>query len=122
MCADLGAGFVTAANMMQGLVAGAGAAAVAQVVVGVVVATPEVVEVGPDAPDAVPAQGATTGVRPPMRWNNNTLEFVLRRMSQIVSDGSKTDKCFKDKDVNSVAKLLGSTVVRLLVPLKCTIT
>ncbi|CAD6273322.1 unnamed protein product [Miscanthus lutarioriparius] len=41
-----------------------------------------------------------------MRWNNNTLGFVLRRMSQIVSDGSRTGKCIKDKDVNSVAKAL----------------
>jgi hypothetical protein len=70
------------------------------------VATPEVVEVGPDAPNVVPAQGAAAGVRPPMRWNNNTSGFVLRRMSQIVFDGSKTDKCFKDKNVNSVAKAL----------------
>ena len=41
-----------------------------------------------------------------MRWNNNTSRFVLRRMSQIVSDGSRADKCFKDKDVNHVAKAL----------------
>ena len=41
-----------------------------------------------------------------MRWNNNTSGFVLRRMSQIISDGSRTDKCFKDKDVNFVAKAL----------------
>jgi predicted transcriptional regulator len=27
-------------------------------------------------------------------------------MAQIVSDGSKTDKCFMDKDVNYVAKAL----------------
>jgi hypothetical protein len=39
-----------------------------------------------------------------MRWNNNTSGFVLRRMSQIVSDGSRTDKCLKDTDINSVAK------------------
>ncbi|CAD6233575.1 unnamed protein product [Miscanthus lutarioriparius] len=41
-----------------------------------------------------------------MRWNNNTSGFVLRRMSQIISDGSRTDKCFKDKDVNFVAEAL----------------
>ena len=41
-----------------------------------------------------------------MRWNNNTSGFVLRRMSQIISDGSRTDKCFKDKDVNFVAETL----------------
>ena len=41
-----------------------------------------------------------------MRWNNNSSGFVLRRMAQIVSDGSRADKCFKDKDVNHVAKAL----------------
>ena len=41
-----------------------------------------------------------------MRWNNKTSRFVLRRMAQIVSDGSRADKCFKDKDVNYVAKAL----------------
>jgi hypothetical protein len=39
-----------------------------------------------------------------MRWNNNTSRFVLSRMAQIVFDGSRTNKCFKDKDVNYVAK------------------
>ena len=39
-----------------------------------------------------------------MRWNNNTSGFVLRRMSKIVSDGSRTEKCFKDKYMNYVAK------------------
>ena len=42
----------------------------------------------------------------PMRWNNNTSGFVLRRMIQLVSDGSRPDKVFKDKDVNLVAKHL----------------
>ena len=41
-----------------------------------------------------------------MRWNNNTFGFVLRRMAQLLSDGSKPDKVFKDKDVNLVAKHL----------------
>ncbi|CAD6218729.1 unnamed protein product [Miscanthus lutarioriparius] len=41
-----------------------------------------------------------------MRWNNNTSSFVLRRMAQLVSDGSRPDKVFKDKDVNLVAKAL----------------
>ncbi|CAN6360009.1 unnamed protein product [Urochloa humidicola] len=41
-----------------------------------------------------------------MRWNNNTSGFVLRRMVALVNDGSKPDKVFKDKDVNSVAKAL----------------
>ena len=85
--------FVGATDMAA--VAGAGA-----------VATPEVVDVGADAHEAVPAQGGAGGARPPMRWNNNTSRFVLRRMVQIVSDGSRADKCFKDKDVNYVAKAL----------------
>ena len=41
-----------------------------------------------------------------MRWNNNTSGFVLRRMAQLVSDGSRPNKVFKDKDVNYVAKCL----------------
>ena len=41
-----------------------------------------------------------------MRWNNNTSRFVLRTMAQIVSDGNRDDKCFKDKDMNYVAKAL----------------
>jgi len=41
-----------------------------------------------------------------MRWNNNTSSFVLRRMAQLVSDGSRPDKVFKDKDVNHIAKAL----------------
>jgi hypothetical protein len=45
------------------------------------VAAPKVVDVGVDAPEAVPAQGGASGVRPPMRWNNNTSRFVLRRMA-----------------------------------------
>jgi hypothetical protein len=31
---------------------------------------------------------------------------MLRRMAQILSDGSRTDKVFKDKDVNTIAKAL----------------
>ena len=64
------------------------------------------VDVEGDAPMEVPTQGGAGGARPPMRWNNNSSGFLLRRMAQIVSDGSSADKCFKDKDVNSVAKLL----------------
>jgi hypothetical protein len=41
-----------------------------------------------------------------MRWNNNTSDFVLRRMATLVSDGSRSDKVFKDKDANHVAKCL----------------
>jgi hypothetical protein len=42
----------------------------------------------------------------PMRWNNNTFGFVLRRMAQILNNGTRPDKVFKDKDVNFVAKCL----------------
>jgi hypothetical protein len=41
-----------------------------------------------------------------MRWTNTTSGFVLRRMAALVSDGSRPDKVFKDKDVNSMAKAL----------------
>jgi alpha-glucuronidase len=41
-----------------------------------------------------------------MRWNNNTSGFVLRRMAQTVSNGSRSDKTYKDKVVNVVAKAL----------------
>jgi hypothetical protein len=41
-----------------------------------------------------------------MRWSNNTSGFVLRRMAALVTDGSRPDKVFKDKDVNQVAKAL----------------
>ena len=37
-----------------------------------------------------------------MRWNN-TSRFVLSRMAHLVSDGSRPDKVFKNKDVNLVA-------------------
>jgi hypothetical protein len=85
------AGFVSAAGMAQG---GAAAATPA--------AAPVVVDVAGDDGEAQVAAGA----RPPMRWNNNTSGFVLRRMAQIIGDGSRTDKFFKDKDVNTVAKAL----------------
>ncbi|CAD6240193.1 unnamed protein product [Miscanthus lutarioriparius] len=41
-----------------------------------------------------------------MRWTNTTSGFVLRRMAALVSDGSRPDKVFKDKVVNSMAKAL----------------
>jgi hypothetical protein len=58
------------------------------------------VVVAPLAPAAAPAAAG------PMRWNNATSGFVLRRMAHLVSDGSRPDKVFKDKDVNLVAKQL----------------
>jgi len=55
----------------------------------------------PDAPP--PAAAVAAG---PMRWNNVLSGFVIRKMAQLVSDGSRPDKVFKDKDVNLVAKQL----------------
>jgi hypothetical protein len=87
---DAQGGFVAAANMMEGTPAFAGAA----------LGEPHVVDLlDGAAAHAVPQQG-------PMRWTNNTSGFVLRRMTQIVSERSRTDKTYKDKDVNAVAKAL----------------
>jgi len=47
-----------------------------------------------------------------MRWNNNTSGFVLTRMAQFVSDGSRPDKVFKNKDVTMLPKPLSSTMGR----------
>jgi hypothetical protein len=74
-----------------------GAAAVAQAVVG---AAPDVVDLVEG--EVAPAAGQVG----PMRWNNNTSGFVLRRMAPSGSEGSKTDKTYKDKDVNAVARLV----------------
>jgi hypothetical protein len=57
-----------------------------------------------DEDDAAPAPAG--GQQGPMRWTSNTSGFVLRRMAQIISEGSRTDKTYKDKDVNAVAKAL----------------
>jgi hypothetical protein len=119
MGADVGAGFVVVANLVQGVVAAAGAATVVQAAVAAPVDAPAVVDVMGDATDG---EGGAGGASPPMRWNNNTSGFILRRMAQILSDGSRTDKLFKDKDVNCVAKALGSTLGILLAPPKCTTT
>jgi hypothetical protein len=75
------------------------------------VATAEVVgadvEVAPTpAPDVPPTPAPVAAVAGPMRWNNNTSGFVLRRMAQLLTDGTRPDKVFKDKDVNYVAKCL----------------
>ena len=59
--------------------------------------------------EAAPATDVAAAVAPasgPMRWNNNTSGFVLRRMAQLLSDSTRPDKVFKDKDVNLVAKCL----------------
>jgi hypothetical protein len=65
----------------------------------------EVVVVGVVATPIAPAATAPAPAGP-MRWNNATSGFVLRRMAQLVSDGGRLDKVFKDKDVNLVAKQL----------------
>ena len=50
--------------------------------------------------EAAPAaDGATAG---PMRWNNNTSGFVLRRMAQLLSDGTRP-KCLKDYNGDAVS-------------------
>jgi methionine salvage enolase-phosphatase E1 len=41
-----------------------------------------------------------------MRWSNTSSGFVLRRMARLLSDGSRPDKVFKDKDVNMVVRHL----------------
>jgi hypothetical protein len=80
------------------------ASASVEEVVGVVVVD---VEAGPAvAPAAAPAPAPAAAHAGPMRWNNATSGFVLRRMAQLVSDGSRPDKVFKDKDMNLVAKQL----------------
>jgi hypothetical protein len=58
-------------------------------------AAPEVIDlvgatVEGDAVEGAPTGAAAGGQQAPMRWNNNTSGFVLRRMAQIVSDGSRT--------------------------------
>jgi hypothetical protein len=58
------------------------------------------------------AAGAGAGDPRAMRWNNNTFGFVLRRMAQLVSDDSRPNKVFKDKDVNHIAKSLKESVGR----------
>jgi hypothetical protein len=59
-----------------------------------------------DAGAAVVDAAAPLAALGPMRWNNNTSRFVLRRMAQLVSDSSKPNKVFKDKNVNLVTKHL----------------
>jgi hypothetical protein len=62
---------------------------------------------GAGAAAAVPQAATGAGAaRAAMRWANNTSGFVLRRMVALVNDGTKPDKVFEDKDVNSVAKAL----------------
>jgi hypothetical protein len=64
---------------------------------------------GAAAPVALPVAAPVAPPPPPvaalgpMRWSNG---FVLRRMAQLLSGGSRLDKVFKDKDVNMVARHL----------------
>jgi hypothetical protein len=77
-------------------------ASVEKVVGGVAVG----VEAGPAVSPAATTTAPAAAPAGPLRWNNATSGFVLRRMAQVVSDGSRPDKVFKDKDVNLVAKQL----------------
>ncbi|CAD6261072.1 unnamed protein product [Miscanthus lutarioriparius] len=103
-------GFVAGTSVMEQLinggsapvVAGAGASAAAPVAAGASAGA----AVGAVNPVDVAAPVAGNGVVRAMRWTNTTSGFVLRRMAALVSDGSRSDKVFKDKDVNSVAKAL----------------
>lgn len=56
-------------------------------------------------PAAVVGNGGA-GPRPPMRWNNGTSSFMLRRMSELITTGVRTDKGFKEVHLNQVAKAL----------------
>jgi hypothetical protein len=82
------------------IVAGSAAAVEAAAGAGAAAAVPQA------AAGAVVAPAAAGAARAAMRWTNNTSGFVLRRMAVLVNDGTKPDKVFKDKDVNSVAKAL----------------
>jgi hypothetical protein len=66
-------------------------------------ADPAMVDLKAEQGDGEPV---VVGQQGPMRWNNNTSGFVLRRMAQIVSESGRTDKTYKDKDVNVVARAL----------------
>ncbi|XP_066311251.1 uncharacterized protein [Miscanthus floridulus] len=103
-------GFVAGTSVMEQLinggsapiVAGAGASAAAPVAAGAGAgAAPGAVN-----PVDVAAPVAGNGAVRAMRWTNTTSGFVLRRMAALVSDGSRPEKVFKDKDVNSMAKAL----------------
>ncbi|XP_066330434.1 uncharacterized protein [Miscanthus floridulus] len=84
------------------VVAGAGASAAAPVAAGAGAGAAP----GAANPVDVAAPVAGNGAVRAMRWTNTTSGFVLRRMAALVSDGSRPEKVFKDKDINSVAKAL----------------
>jgi hypothetical protein len=58
-------------------------------------ATPIVHQVDDDDAALAPAPAPAGGKQGPMRWTSNTSGSVLRRMAQIISEGSRTDKTFK---------------------------
>jgi hypothetical protein len=97
-------GFVAATNVLNEMISGGTAAAIVAGA-GVGAAADVVAGVGAAPAAVVPAAPVARGPRA-MRWTNNTSGFVLRRMAALVSDGSRPNKVFKDKDVNSVAKAL----------------
>jgi methionine salvage enolase-phosphatase E1 len=56
---------------------------------------------------ALAVAGTTLGERDVVDLvDGEAAHVVLRRMAQIVSERSRTDKTYKDKDVNAVAKAL----------------
>jgi hypothetical protein len=76
---------------------------------------PDVVDLLDNDGEAVPPQEAAASARLPMRWNNNSSGFVLRRMTAIVIDG-RAETCFKDKDDNKVAKCLNEYTGEAVTP------
>jgi len=105
-----GQGFVSADVVLEEMISGGsgGPAVVAGTGVAPVVAghgaAPVELDPAADVEVAAPVTGAGAGRA--MRWTNNSSGFVLRRMAAMVSDGSRPDKVFKDKDVNQVARAL----------------
>jgi hypothetical protein len=102
---------VVAGNGVAPVVAGHGAAPVA----GGTGAAPVVLDPIADV-EVVAAPVAAAGAGRAMRWTNNSSGFVLRRMAAMVSDGSRPDKVFKDKDVNQVAKALKEWCGKIVTP------
>ena len=97
-------GFVAASDVLEELISGG---TTAHVVAGASAsaAAPVAAGIGAGATLVAVDPIGGGGVRA-MRWSNNTSGFVLRRMAALVTDGSRPDKVFKDKDVNHVAKAL----------------
>jgi len=105
-----GQGFVSANVVLEEMISGGsgGPAVVAGTDVAPVVAGHGAapLELDPAADVEVAAPVAAGGAGRAMRWTNNSSVFVLRRMAAMVSDCSRPDKVFKDKDVNQVARAL----------------